>query len=40
MDDDGITSDTIPFEVVLEIEGSTVRVDFSGAPEALRGPVH
>ena len=40
MDDDGITSDPIPFEVVLEIDGSTARVDFSNAPEARKGPVN
>jgi N-methylhydantoinase B len=40
MDDDGITSDPIPFEVVLEIDGSTVRVDFSNVPEARKGPVN
>ncbi len=40
MDDDGISPDPVPFEVVLEIAGSTVRVDFSNAPEARRGPVN
>ncbi|MBM3676543.1 MAG: hydantoinase B/oxoprolinase family protein [Actinobacteria bacterium] len=40
MDDDGITDDQIPFEVVLEIEGSTARLDFTNAPEARRGPVN
>jgi N-methylhydantoinase B len=40
MDDDGITDDQIPFEVVLEIEGSTARLDFSSAPEARPGPVN
>jgi N-methylhydantoinase B len=40
MDDDGITTDPIPFEVAVEIEGSTVRVDFSNVPEARQGPVN
>ncbi len=40
MDDDGITDAPIPFEVVLEIDGTTARLDFSGAPEARTGPVN
>jgi N-methylhydantoinase B len=40
MDDDGITEDPIPFEVTVEIDGSDVRVDFSAAPDANRGPVN
>ena len=33
MDDDGISDEEIPFEVMLEIEGTTARLDFSNAPE-------
>jgi N-methylhydantoinase B len=40
MDSDGITEDPIPFEVVLEIDGSSARVDFSGAPDTQAGPVN
>ena len=40
MDDDGISDEEIPFEVVLEIEGSTARLDFSNAPAARPGPVN
>jgi N-methylhydantoinase B len=40
MDSNGITDDPIPFEVVLEIEGSSARVDFSRAPDAQEGPVN
>jgi N-methylhydantoinase B len=40
MDDDGITSDPVPFEIAVEIDGSTVRVDFSAAPDARPGPVN
>jgi N-methylhydantoinase B len=40
MDSNGITDDPIPFEVLLEIEGSSVRVDFSRAPDAQEGPVN
>ena len=40
MDDNGITEATIPFEVVLEIDGSTARLDFSNSPPAQAGPVN
>lgn len=40
MDDDGITDDPIPFEVVLEVDGTTARLDFSRAPAAQKGPVN
>lgn len=40
MDDDGISDEPIPFEVILEIEGSTARVDFSQTPDARPGPVN
>jgi N-methylhydantoinase B len=40
MDSNGITDDPIPFEVILEIEGSSARVDFSNAPDAQEGPVN
>ena len=38
MDDDGISDEPIPFEVVLEVDGSTVRLDYSQrARRARRG---
>jgi N-methylhydantoinase B len=40
MDNDGITDDPVPFEVVMEIEGSSVRLDFTRAPDAQQGPVN
>jgi N-methylhydantoinase B len=40
MDSDGITDDPIPFEVELEVEGSTCLLDFSSAPDARPGPVN
>ena len=40
MDNDGISDDPIPFEVVLEVEGSNCRLDFSSAPDARPGPVN
>jgi N-methylhydantoinase B len=38
LDNDGITDDPVPFEVVVEVEGSTVRIDYSDVPDALAGP--
>jgi N-methylhydantoinase B len=38
LDDDGITAEPIPFDVTVEVEGSTVRIDYSGVPDALAGP--
>ena len=40
MDDDGISPDPVPFEIVLEIEGSTARVDFSARPTRRAGPIN
>ena len=40
MDNNGITTDSIPFDVVLEIHGSSVRLDFTNVPEAQIGPVN
>jgi N-methylhydantoinase B len=40
MDDNGITTDPIEFEVVMEVRGSDVRIDYSGAPDAQAGPVN
>ena len=38
LDNDGITDEKIPFEVVVEVSGSDVRIDYSRAPDALAGP--
>ncbi len=40
MDDDGITRTPIPFDVIVEVSGSQVRVDFSQAPGEQEGPVN
>jgi N-methylhydantoinase B len=40
MDDDGITDDEVPFEVALEVDGSTVRLDYSNVPDATAGPIN
>ncbi len=37
MDDNGLDDEPVPFEVAIEVEGSTVRVDFSNAPDARQG---
>ena len=38
LDNDGITDEPVPFDVIVEVDGSTVRIDYSGTPEALAGP--
>lgn len=40
LDSDGITDDPIPFGVRVEVSGSDVRVDYSGAPDARPGPMN
>ena len=40
MDNNGVEKDLIPFEVALEVEGSTVRVDYSNSPPMQVGPVN
>jgi N-methylhydantoinase B len=40
LDNNGVEDHPIPFEVVLEVEGSDVRLDFSGAPPQQKGPVN
>lgn len=40
MDSDGLDDEPIPFEVVVEVDGSNIRVDYSGAPDARKGPVN
>jgi N-methylhydantoinase B len=40
MDDNGLDDEPVPFEVVLEVEGSTVRLDYSNAPDAHLGPIN
>jgi N-methylhydantoinase B len=40
MDDNGVEDAAIPFEVVIEVSGSDVRVDFSQSPPAQAGPVN
>jgi N-methylhydantoinase B len=40
MDNSGVTKDSIPFEVAVEIHGSEVHLDFSGAPPSVGGPMN
>ena len=40
MDNNGVDDEPIPFEVALEVEGSTVRVDYSNSPPMQAGPVN
>ncbi len=40
VDDNGVDKDPIEISVVVEIEGSSVCVDFSNVPDAQRGPVN
>jgi len=40
MDNNGVTPERIPFEIVLEVNGSDVTLDFSGVPDEQAGPVN
>ena len=40
MDDDGISDTQVPFDVVLEVDGSDIRLDYSHAPDATPGPIN
>jgi N-methylhydantoinase B len=40
MDDNGVDNNPIQFEVVVTINASNVRMDFSKAPDAQRGPIN
>jgi N-methylhydantoinase B len=40
MDDDGVSDEQVPFEVVLEVDGSDIRLDYSNVPDATAGPIN
>lgn len=40
MDDNGLSPEPVPFEVIVEIEDSTIRIDFSNSPEQQAGPIN
>ena len=40
MDSNGVDDDPVPFEITLEVQGSTVRLDYSRGPDQQRGPIN
>ncbi len=40
MDNNGVDENRVPFEVSVEVKGSTVRVDYSKAPDSQPGPIN
>lgn len=40
MDGNGVTEGRLPFEVIVEVKGSDVSLDFTGVPEQQIGPVN
>jgi N-methylhydantoinase B len=40
MDNDGLDDEPVPFEVIVEVSGSAVRLDYSNAPDARPGPIN
>src|SRR5256714_2228445 len=40
MDSNGVDDDRVPFEIALEVHGSTVRIDYSKAPDQQGGPIN
>jgi N-methylhydantoinase B len=40
MDSNGLDDEPVPFEVAIEVEGSTVRVDYTNTPNASAGPIN
>lgn len=40
LDDNGLDKETVPFELVIEIIGTEVVIDLTGAPDANKGPVN
>jgi len=40
LDNDGIDDTPIPYEVIVEVDGSDVRIDYSRSPEEQLGPVN
>ena len=40
MDNDGLDDEPVRWEVALEIDGSTVRLDFTNSPDARPGPIN
>lgn len=40
MDSNGVDDARVPFEVVVDVSGSTIRLDYSGAPPQQAGPIN
>lgn len=40
MDSNGVDDDPVPFEIVLEVDGDGVRLDFTDAPPQQAGPIN
>lgn len=40
MDNNGVDENRVPFEVAVEVNGSTVRVDYTNTPDAQPGPIN
>jgi N-methylhydantoinase B len=40
MDNNGLDDNLVPFEVAVEVDGSTVRVDFTNSPDSHPGPIN
>jgi N-methylhydantoinase B len=40
MDSNGVDDNPVPFDVVVEIDGSNVRLDYTGAPPQQAGPIN
>ena len=40
LDSDGLGDTPIPFELAVDVEGSTVRIDYFDAPDAVAGPMN
>jgi N-methylhydantoinase B len=40
MDDDGVSDEPVPFEVVVRVDGTDITIDYESAPEATAGPIN
>jgi N-methylhydantoinase B len=40
LDDNGVDKELVPFEIVVDIEGSSVTIDFTHSPEQQAGPIN
>lgn len=40
MDDNGVETDRVPFQVIVEVAGDEITVDYSGTPDSQAGPIN